>query len=293
MDFDEMRVDVDEAVLATFTSEDEFTGLAVDLMIEAGSYVTIAASATDQSKTWTRDQAAVGGNLVRLYKLFHVVLDQTCQRRGEIAMMMGRLCFETIVNIRYLAKHFSPELVRSYMEYSMRYERRLRDHVAANIAERGGEVLPIEDRMLKSIERACAAAGVDLDDVDPKARRDWGGKNTFEKARDLDLEEMYFVVFGGGNHAIHGNWQEIYGNHLDWDGAGGFTANIDWHTPRPQMLFLLSLLATDAVDDFLHMLNGTDPESESLLGLDDLRSRVAVANRAHETYLQTKVWPEI
>lgn len=55
------------------------------------------------------------------------------------------------------------------------------------------------------------------------------------------------------------------------------------------MLFLL----TDAVDDFLHMLNGTDSESENLSGLDDMRSRVAVANQAHETYLQTKVWPEI
>ena len=293
MSEDDIRVDVDEALLSTFTTEGQFTRLAVDLLVEAGSFVAIAASATDSSGVWGREQATAGGNIVRLYKLIHAVLDQTCQRRGEIAMIMARLCFETIVNIRYLAKHLSPELMRSYISYSLRYERRLSDLVTSNIADRGGVVLPIEDRMQKSIKRTCAAAGIKLEEIDTRAQRNWGGKNILEKATDLGLEEIHFVVFGGGNHSVHGNWPELYGNHLEWDGKDSFKPQTEWQTPRPQMLFLLAVLATDAVDDFLHFLNVSGGAREAWPDLVDLRQRIALANSPHEAYLQTKTWPEI
>jgi hypothetical protein len=284
---------VDEAVLAACSTEGDYTSLAVGLLAEAGSYVALAASATDSSKSWSRAEAAVGGNIVRLYKLIHALLDQTCQRRGEIAMIMGRLCFETIVNLRYLAKHMSHGLVNSYIGYSLRYERRLNDQITANIESRGGPVLPIEDRMLKSISRSFAAAGLKPEEIKTRAQRDWGGKNILEKAQDLGLEGIYFVVFGGGNHSIHGNWPELYGNHLEWDGGDRFTAKPDWQTPRPQLLFLVALITTEAVEDFLHFLNGSSDEREPWPAVEDLRQRIALANRAHEAYLETKVWPEI
>jgi hypothetical protein len=293
MSEDDIYVEVSEALLSTFATEGQFTGLAVDLLVEVGSFVAIAASATDSSRVWTREQATAGGNVVRLFKLIHAVLDQTCQRRGEIVMIMARLCFETVVNIRYLAKHLSADLVRSYINYSLRYERRLNDLVTSNIVGRGGVVLPIEDRMLKSIARTCAAAGIKLEEIDTRAQRDWGGKNTFDKATDLGLDEIYFVVFGGGNHSVHGNWPELYGNHLEWDGEDSFTAQTEWQTPRPQVLFLVALLATEAVDDFLNLLNASGAEREPWAELVDLRQRIALAISAHEAYLQTKTWPEI
>jgi hypothetical protein len=70
-------------------------------------------------------------------------------------------------------------------------------------------MLPVEDRMLKSIRRAVSAAGVSLDDVDPTDGRPWGGKNAYEKTQDVGLGEAYLAAFGGGSQNVHGNWNEI------------------------------------------------------------------------------------
>ena len=96
------RVEVDAAKMAAFTNEDDFLSLAVSLMVEVASYSFVAATTLGASPVWDRDRAAVGGNMVRLYKLLDSFLDQTCQRREEISWILGRLIFETAVNIRYL-----------------------------------------------------------------------------------------------------------------------------------------------------------------------------------------------
>jgi len=72
---DIQRVDIDEATLRTFSSEDEFVGLSVDLLVEADSYVC----------------AVIAGHMVRLYKLLSGLLDQTCQRRRETSFVFARL----------------------------------------------------------------------------------------------------------------------------------------------------------------------------------------------------------
>src|SRR5262245_26043549 len=156
------RVDVDLDKVAAFTTEEKFTNLAVSLMIEVASYSCVAANTLGTSTSWDRDHAAVGGNMVRLYKLLDSFLDQTCRRRDEIAWILGRLIFETAVNIRYLIVNFSKELIDSYVMRALRQERRVFDLLQANISRRGPPLLPIEDRMLKSIDRAARAVGISL-----------------------------------------------------------------------------------------------------------------------------------
>jgi hypothetical protein len=160
------RVEVDFGGIVKFNKEDDFTKLAISLMVETASYVCVAACTMGTKSVWDRDRAAICGNMVRLYKLLHSVLDQTCQRRQETRFILARLVFETLVNIRYMIKEFSPQLIVSYIAYSFRHERRLRDLIQENIKARHGQILPIEDRMLKSINRSAVAAGIALDDVD-------------------------------------------------------------------------------------------------------------------------------
>ena len=53
--------------------------------------------------------------MVRLLKLLSGFLDQTSQKRRETSEILGRLAFETVVNVRYLIVNFSPALVDSYI----------------------------------------------------------------------------------------------------------------------------------------------------------------------------------
>ena len=117
----------------------------------------IAACILGPDGTWSRDQAAIGGNMVRLHKLFSNLLDQTVQRRRETSFISARLVFETIVTVQFLIQEFSPELIESYVSHSLAHEKRLLNDINDNIKARDGLVLPIEDRMMKSIERAFAS----------------------------------------------------------------------------------------------------------------------------------------
>jgi hypothetical protein len=177
------RVDIDSGALAAFTSEEDFNALAVDLLSETASYTCIAYSLLPAStRAWSRNQAIVGGNMVRLYKLSCALVDQTCQRRRMTAHIFGRLTFETIVNLEYLIAFASPEFFDAYVHHSLRHERRLYNRIQENIAARGGEKWPIEDRMLRSIERSCRKSGVSINDVTASGPLNWGGKNLFQKA---------------------------------------------------------------------------------------------------------------
>jgi uncharacterized protein DUF5677 len=238
------RVTVDPDAIAAFTHEWDFMVLASELLREVTSYVCVAACTLGSAPAWTRDQAAVGGNMVRLSKLLWVYLDQIVQKKFESSTILSRLAFETIVNARYLIANFSPELVDSFVRHSLRRERRLRDRIQANIQERGGDVLHIEQRMFKSIDRAARLAGVTLDSVDLKDKAPWGGKDLRQKAEAIGFGEAYLAVFCGMSHNVHGSWQDMYQFHLETDENGGFTPNLDWGRPRPQPLFALGHLAS-------------------------------------------------
>jgi hypothetical protein len=287
------RVAVNLDEIGKFTQEDDFVELAVKLMVETANYVCVAACSMGTKLVWDREHAAVCGNMVRLYKLLHSVLDQTCQRRQETSFILSRLVFETVVNVRYMIANFSPELIDSYIVYSFRHERKLRDVIRHNIDAREGKLLPIEDRMLKSIDRSAAAAGISLDDVELEQKGSWGGKNLFDKAEAAGLGRAYLAAFGGTSHSVHGNWQEIYGNHLHWDEKEGFTPNLDWHGPRPQVLFALCTIVIDTLDSYFAFMGGEEIAKSFEAALSDLNDRVFILSSAHEEYLKRKNWPEI
>jgi hypothetical protein len=286
------RVEVDLAKIAAFTTEEDFMSLTVSLMVEVASYSCVAATTLGASPVWDRDHAAVGGNMVRLFKLLDSLLDQTRRRREEISWILGRLIFETAVNIRYLIADFSKELIDSYVKHALRQERLLFGRVQANIRERGS-MLPIEDRMLKSIRRAASAAGVSLDDVDPTDRRPWGGKNMYQKTQDVGLGDAYLSAFGGGSQNIHGNWNEVYGSNLHWDDADSFTPNTEWRRPRPQMLIKLALIVVGTIKLYFDFMAGVEVGGHFTPLLSDLHDRIYTLADAHEVYLSGKQWPEI
>ena len=289
------RVEVNPAVIAAFSRESDFTGLAVDLLVETATYCCIAAGTLGQRTSWDRDTAAVAGNMVRQFKLLDAFLDQLCKHRDETGMILARLVFETTVNVRYLIKNFSPSLIDSYIRHSLRYERQLRDRVRKAIDERGGVALNIENRMLRSIERAARAASINLDEIDLKNKQPWGGKNIFKKAQEVGLEKFYLAAFGGGSHSIHGNWQEVYSNHLEWEDGGSneFTPKLTWKMPRPQLVTSYAILINDTVKIFFQFVAGNEASNYFDPLLDDLRDRVLELVEAHEKYLSKKTWPEI
>lgn len=287
------RSPVDAESLSKFTTESEFTALGVDLLTEAASYVCIACCVLGDKPTWAKEQAVVGGNAVRLYKLYSLYLEQTCERKRELTDIIARLIFETAVSVRYMVAHFSTGLVDSYMRQSMRYEKKLFDLIESNIARREGVVLPIEDRMLKSLERASKAANIPLESINLKNKTAWGGKNLYEKTVSIGWEPAYLAVFSGMSHNVHGSWQDLLSHHLETHDDGRFSPELEWSTPRPQPLFALGLLALEVVMDVVGFLGGPAAAEQLEGSIADLEERILQVNAAHEKYLSGKLWPAI
>lgn len=287
------KLTVSDEELAAFNNEDDFIGLGVSLLIEAGSYVCIAANTLGEHEKWNRDTAAIGGNLVRLYKMISAFLDQTVQRRRETSFIFARLIFETVVTIRYLVRYFSRELVTSYVVNSFKHEIKLRKKIDQKIAARGGVILPIEDRMIKSIDRAFSNAGLNPEELDGPNVRNWGGKNLYEKASDLGMGEGYLAAFSGPSHSIHGAWGDIYSHCLQTEGDGLFLPKISWGYPRPQLLSALANLSLFAVDDYFGFIGGPELQEAAREYLNDLTVRLRALDQAHESYLAPKEWPNV
>jgi hypothetical protein len=94
------RVVVEPTTIAGYTRESQFLGLPFELLREVASYVCVAACTLGPEPTWNRDQAAVGGNMVRLFKLLSALLDQTVQDRRETSSILCRLGHRLINRIQ-------------------------------------------------------------------------------------------------------------------------------------------------------------------------------------------------
>lgn len=278
-------VAVDREKLLASHNESIFLGKSVDLMKEIGSYVCILGH-IHPPEGWSRDQAILGGHLIRLFKLIHGLLDQTCQRRREAAMVFCRLTAETVINIMFLSRFSSADIFSSYIAYSMKHEKKLYEKIKANIAQRKSE-LPIETRMLVSIERKSVISGMRIEEMSSNKPQNWGGKNLYEKAEAVGLSDAYLGIIGGPSHSIHGNWMDLLEYHLV-EKDGKFTPKGDWKEPRPQVLLSLSKLVLEALVDYLGFIGHIELRNSVLKYLTDAWERVREVDELHENYLQRR-----
>lgn len=277
--------DIDEVTISEFQSEGQYVGVAIDLVIEAGSYACIAANLfKNPAMHWSRDEAILGGQLVRLFKLLDALLDQTCKHRREISIVITRLIFECIVNLRYMIANASDNLFNSYRSYSLQHELKLLKHVEANIAARGGDSLPIEDRMVRSINLSFQASALTRQDVENHHQRNWSGLNLYERAERVGLGQAYLAAFGGGSHSVHGNWQDMLEYHLEKLDDDSYRPNLAWHMPRPQILETLAMLVADALIDYVTYFT-EDDAAEFVDRLDGLQNRAHQLSALHEAFL--------
>jgi len=281
------KVVVDAAVLAKLKDEQDYTGLAVELMIEVASHVCLAACALPADrKEWNRNEAVLGGLLVRSYKLLDSLLDHTCKHRAEISFVLIRLILECAINIQYLIRNGSDELYDAFVASSLRLEKRMKTAIEKNIAKRSGIVLPIEARMLSSIARAFEKSGIRSEQVTKESIALW--KNvTFEtRCRVVDFEAAYLFGFASASHAVHGNWQDLLMHHLDVT-ATGFTPDTDWHPTRPQLLLGTAKVVLQMLTEYMrHLLN--DNASEIHNQYEELYGRIRKVDEAHENYLASR-----
>jgi hypothetical protein len=159
--------------------------------------------------------------------------------------------------------------------------------IRANVAERNGEELPIEARMLRSIARTFENSELTEESLPARKIRNWGNKNLFDKAKDVGLDEAYSSIFGGPSRNVHGGWQDLLQHHLNVSVAGTFTPRFEFSRPRPQVIYSLTHLIAETLIEYVAFLKhpAAQPVRERLSRLVERNMR---ANDLHENYLVAK-----
>lgn len=279
---------VEGSELASFTRESQHFGVAFNLFREAASYVCVLANVTvGPTQSWNVEQAVLGGHLVRMFKLMRFAMEESIEHREEMLSVLVRLLAECVINLRFLIRNSSPELIRSYLAYSLQHEKDLATLIKSNIDARAGEALPIEERMLRSISRTFENSLLREEELPAKKIRHWGDKNLFEKAKAVGLGEAYLAIFGGPSRNVHGGWQDLLHYHLECESPGVFRPRLEFKHPRPQAIYSLTHLIAETLMGYVELLDhpSLDPVFDVLADVDE---RNHAASQAHEAYLVAK-----
>ena len=158
---------VDVSRIANETDPEKVNAVAFELYKETLSIVNFTAQLFDNSAAnnggWPRNQAICAGLLVRIGKFMLVVTQLSATKnRADVVMALNRSIMESAINLEFLVGKTDNKFFDQFITSSLGPEGELYDLIQKNVAARGGEILPIERKMLASIDDLCKISGVKL-----------------------------------------------------------------------------------------------------------------------------------
>jgi len=284
-------VDISSATLET--NRHKLDALAFELYKETTRVLNLGAHILDRDASASgglpRNQAICAGLMVRMTKFMIALMQLTCSdNRSEVALSLTRSIMESAFNLEFLVCANDDRHFDQFVKFSLGPERELYDRIQANIAKRNGDVLPIEKRMLASIDDLCEVSGVEISDVNPK-HGNWGG-GLKQRLEFLNKEEQYLYMHRLPSHAVHGTWVDLYKQHLKYDAKGKvFSPDPDWGPTDARAYGPTAVLVLNAVQPYVKKFFSAIPETELLLTrIDDLRDRIFAVDSAHEALMGRK-----
>jgi len=281
---------VDTSGVENESDIEKLNELAFELYKEALSFVNLASHLLGQDAAanggWPRNQAICAGLLVRISKFMLVVTQLSAGgNRAEVVAALNRSILETAVNLEFLVATEDDTCFDKFVTLGLGPERELHDTIQANIATRGGEILPIERRMLSSIDDVCRMSSVKIEDIERK-HKDWAG-NVRARLQAIGKEQQYTAMMRIPSHAVHGSWVDVYKNHLEVDEKSGlFSPKSNFSYVDERHLGPIAILVMDAVAPYLLRYFSEIPETRWLLArMKDLVDRISCVGDAHERLL--------
>ncbi|MGW3959122.1 DUF5677 domain-containing protein [Amycolatopsis sp. NPDC005003] len=268
--------------IAADTSENSHMEAAFYLLREMAHWTCLVAGLKPE-RPLDRNRAVVRGLIVRLMKLMRLTLRELKDQETFQQLSVFRDAIETVATLLYLLQDDgSGARFDQYIQNSLIAERHLWDNIQKNIEQRGGQVLPIEERMMRSIKRAAEAGGVT--DVSQLPSRGAIGYPSTE-ARVRLLGPQVYEAYRGGSVETHGDWNDLFRNHLHYE-DGTFTPNLNSMEVRPQVPLMLVILATKILIDNLAVIVDDQAIADFFEpALTDLNARASQLDDAHERFL--------
>lgn len=239
-----------------------------------------------------RNQAIGAGLLTRIAKFMSAVMALLVDKvkgHGEVILALNRCITESAVKLNFFNEKAVQEDFDNFVKSSLKPEKELYTIIQRNIASRG-RTLPIETRMLNSINRVFQKSGInDISDlkVIPKSK-DY--KSILEA---LSIDTLYPMLQGVPSHSIHGTWVDLIQHHLEEHGAG-FRPRPESKTPDARSMCPINVVVLTAIKSYLNKYFPSSHNGISVLlaRIDDLISRNLKVDSIHEEYLSKAATPD-
>ena len=281
-------VPVTEEILEKCKKEGRYSGLAFDLFKETGCVLSVCAHSylneKPQGVLMNRNQAVCAGLLIRIVKFMLAVVQLSAEtNRGEVVLALNRSIIESTINLRFLILKNEQRFFDQFIKFSLAPERELYDIIKQHIQDQGGNEMPIQTRMLRSIQRTCDLSGFKVEEIDPK-HGDWGG-GLRNRVEALGQSLLYVVGQRILSHAVHGTWVDLLLHHLE-EKDGGFVPKPDWLDMDAKLLYPTCQIVLEGGSDYLMHFIGDLPEVKPLYSrIDDLQERILKLDTKHEEWL--------
>lgn len=279
-------VQITDEVLSKCRQSGHFSEIAFELFKETASVAVVAANSfigfSEDDNSLSRDQAICAGQLVRIGKFMLAIVQLTAETdRGEVVMVLNRCVAESAINLRFLIRKNAQRFYDEFVKSSLSPERELYDLVLKNIEERGDK-LPIEIRILGSIENTFRISGIAISEIGSKYK-EWGG-GLRNRLKALDMEEAYASIQRIPSHAVHGTWVDLILNHLEHK-ENGFAPNTSWRPVDPRYYLPTCLIVMEAITDYMNFFFGQLPELIPLYErIESLHERIRNLDKVHEEW---------
>ena len=187
-------------------------------------------------------------------------------RFGETTALLDRCIFESCVKITWLCQKGTDDAFRRYLADGIKTEVELSAEIRGNIADRNeNRVLVIERRMLNSIKRHMALAGLTEDEI-PEIKK---MPNIAAMISDLGDQRLVYVVGQRlGSHHVHGTWPSLLMHYLEEEDGSLVLRDHDCHT-HPNQFVMVPLLVLSAMAAYIGFIFDSTEDIEPMKGLLD------------------------
>lgn len=253
------------------------------LLREASQWMCII-SGIQPATPLDRNRAIIRGLVVRITKLMRLSLRELKDQESFQQLSISRELLETFATLMYLLEDGGDGTrYDQYVMHSLVAEREVLKDIKLNIARRDGAVWDIEERMERSINATAKAAGIDDVSTLP-ARKDIRFPNIEERLKRLGPGA--YASYRTGSSETHGDWNDLYRNHLDYDGAS-FSPNLGFMHVRPQPPLMATLLSTMIIAAHIDQVIDVEEAREFFAPkLADLEKRAREVDALHEQLIQ-------
>ncbi len=262
----------------------DFMPIFFELYQEVGLLCNTAASLLRESPAFRAvppaHYAALTGMLNRCSRLMLANVHLTADGLfGETLVLISRCIMESTIKVRWLCLKDSVESFERYLADGLKKDIELKDIIETNVREREGKRLPIEERMLNSVNRCVRLSGMSESQIrDAKKLPDLRSMQ-----QDLKLPKGYYLVTQSlASHPVHGTWTDLVLNYLEEGSDGNLQPRDHDCPPSPTQFVMTSCVVLQSVESFLRYVFPRRKDAEPFLEvMDSIRDQLWKANNEH------------